>query len=115
MSSYVRPGRPDTSWAARRFGMSTKRKLILAAVVWAALAAVPPPSDADSGSMNDEQIAALTCGHLGMPCPPAHPKRHRSCASASRAHARHPRRARAHAAQCRAAKQRRARAAHRRS
>jgi hypothetical protein len=112
--SYVRPGDPVTTPAGRRFGMSTKRKLVLAAVIWAALAAVPPPSDADTRAMTDEEIAALTCGHLGVPCP-APDRAHRRCHSASRAHTRRAKRARARAAQCRTAQRRRAAKARRRA
>jgi hypothetical protein len=48
--------------------MSITRKILLLLAILVLLAAVPPPSQAASRSMSDEEIAALTCGHLGVPC-----------------------------------------------
>jgi hypothetical protein len=49
--------------------MTTKRKIVIAVVIWAALAMVPPAANADR-AMDDQEIAFITCGHLGIPCPP---------------------------------------------
>ena len=66
-----------------------KRRLMLAFIVWVALAMVPPASQAKNGGggMSDDEIAMLSCGHLGVPCPAhqvhvkgarAHHARHRA-------------------------------------
>lgn len=49
--------------------MTIKRKIIIAVIIWAALAMVPPAANAGQ-AMDDEEIAFVTCGHLGIPCPP---------------------------------------------
>lgn len=70
--------------------MTITRKILLLVVVWAALAAVPPPANAGSGAMSDEEIAMLNCGHLGVSCPPGRSWEDRSRkhhkAKAARAH-----------------------------
>jgi hypothetical protein len=62
----------------------TRHRIATAALVAAtALAAVPAAARADGAPpLTDEQAYELTCGHLGVPCAPAHPRAHRRGRSA---------------------------------
>ena len=67
----------------------TRSRMAAAALVAAvALAAAPAAAHADSSApLSDEQAYELTCGHLGVPCAPAHRHAHRR-ARVARAHGR---------------------------
>jgi hypothetical protein len=60
--------------------MNTTTRPTLAAVLAAAALAVVPAgavaSDGDAKPMSSEQVYALTCGHLGVPCNPPHARHH---------------------------------------
>jgi hypothetical protein len=69
--------------------IAPRRTALAALAVAAALAAVPAGARADAPTpMTDDQMYALTCGHLGVPCAAPAPRRDHGRARA--AGARHP-------------------------
>jgi hypothetical protein len=68
--------------------IARRRTALAALAVAAALAAVPAGARADAPApMTDEQMYALTCGHLGVPCAAPAPRHgHRSARAAGARH-----------------------------
>jgi hypothetical protein len=60
--------------------MNTTTRPKLAAILAAAALAVVPATaaagDGDAKPMSSDQVYALTCGHLGVPCNPPHARHH---------------------------------------
>jgi hypothetical protein len=68
--------------------IAPRRTALAALAVAAALATVPAGAGADaSAPMTDDQMYALTCGHLGVPCAaPAPRQSHRRARAAGARH-----------------------------